>query len=274
MAELDALGELANTLVVLTSDNGFFLGPHRFNRGKGAPYEEAIRVPLIVRGPGVAAGAVRREMVTNLDFAPTFAALAGATLGVEPDGRSLVPLLSGGAAADWRRDFLARVLAQQRRGRRRATAASRPGRPSGTRLPSTPTTRRARASSTTCSATPRSSRASTRRPPRPPWLPSSSGWARSRPAAARPVAETEGTGLGGLGFAHRGRVCYSLLLSRCRSGGIGRRARFRAVLASASVGSSPTSGTIPPRSSSYANREDTKDTGEREWFSRLLVSSW
>jgi len=106
MAELDALGELGNTLVVFTSDNGFFLGPHRFNRGKGAPYEEAIHVPLIVRGPGVAAGALRRELVSNLDLAPTFAALAGATLAAEPDGRSLVSLLGGGGASDWRRDLL------------------------------------------------------------------------------------------------------------------------------------------------------------------------
>ena len=104
--ELDTLGELGNTLVVFTSDNGFFLSPHRFNRGKGAPYEEAIRVPLVVRGPGVAAGAVRRELVTNLDFAPTFAALAGANLQVEAEGRSLTPLLSGSGASDWRRDFL------------------------------------------------------------------------------------------------------------------------------------------------------------------------
>ena len=104
--QLDTQGELNNTLVVFTSDNGFFLGPHRFNRGKGAPYEEAIRVPLVVRGPGVVAGAVRRELVTNLDFAPTFAALAGASLQVEAEGRSLATLLQGGAAGDWRRDFL------------------------------------------------------------------------------------------------------------------------------------------------------------------------
>ena len=106
VAELEALSELGNTLVVFTSDNGFFLGPHRFNRGKGAPYEEATRVPLMVRGPGVQAGAVRREMVTNLDLAPTVAALAGATLGGEPDGRSLVPFLQGSSVSDWRRDFL------------------------------------------------------------------------------------------------------------------------------------------------------------------------
>ena len=105
-AQLDSQGELGNTLVVFTSDNGFFLGPHRFNRGKGAPYEEAIRVPLVVRGPGVAAGAVRGELVTNLDFAPTFAALAGANLQVEAEGRSLASLLQGGAAGDWRHDFL------------------------------------------------------------------------------------------------------------------------------------------------------------------------
>jgi arylsulfatase A-like enzyme len=60
-----------------------------------------------MRGPGVAAGAVRSELVTNLDFAPTFAALAGATLQVEADGRSLASLMQGGAAGDWRHDFLA-----------------------------------------------------------------------------------------------------------------------------------------------------------------------
>ncbi|HVQ28581.1 MAG TPA: sulfatase, partial [Vicinamibacteria bacterium] len=107
MQQLETSGELGNTLVVFTSDNGFFLGPHRFNRGKGAPYEEALRVPLVMRGPGVAAGAVRSELVTNLDFAPTFAALAGATLQVEADGRSLASLMQGGAAGEWRHDFLA-----------------------------------------------------------------------------------------------------------------------------------------------------------------------
>jgi arylsulfatase A-like enzyme len=107
MQQLEVSGELNNTLVVFTSDNGFFLGPHRFNRGKGAPYEEALRVPLVMRGPGVAAGAVRSELVTNLDFAPTFAALGGATLQVEAEGRSLASLMQGGAAGEWRHDFLA-----------------------------------------------------------------------------------------------------------------------------------------------------------------------
>jgi arylsulfatase A-like enzyme len=104
--ELERTGEMANTLIVFTSDNGFFLGPHRFNRGKGAAYEEAIRIPLVVRGPGVPAGQVRGEMVANIDIAPTLAALAGATLGAEADGRSLVPLLRGDGAGDWRRDLL------------------------------------------------------------------------------------------------------------------------------------------------------------------------
>ena len=107
MQQLEVSGELNNTLVVFTSDNGFFLGPHRFNRGKGAPYEEALRVPLVMRGPGVAAGAVRSELVTNLDFAPTLAALGGATLQVEAEGRSLASLMQGGAAGEWRHDFLA-----------------------------------------------------------------------------------------------------------------------------------------------------------------------
>jgi N-acetylglucosamine-6-sulfatase len=102
--ELQAEGKLANTLVVFTSDNGFFMGPHRFNRGKGAPYEEAIRVPLVMRGPGVAAGQVRSELVLNIDLAPTFADLAGATA-PDVDGRSLVGLFQAGAPA-WRSDFM------------------------------------------------------------------------------------------------------------------------------------------------------------------------
>jgi len=52
-------GTLENTYVIFTADNGHFLGEHRLPEGKGTPYEEAIRVPFVVRGPGVAAGEVR-----------------------------------------------------------------------------------------------------------------------------------------------------------------------------------------------------------------------
>jgi arylsulfatase A-like enzyme len=104
LGELESTGVLDKTYIVLTSDNGFLLGPHRIPRGKGVPYEEAIGVPLVVRGPGVPAGAARDELVTNVDLAPTFAAWADAAT-PELDGRSLAPLLSG-AVPDWREDFL------------------------------------------------------------------------------------------------------------------------------------------------------------------------
>jgi arylsulfatase A-like enzyme len=74
-------------------------------------YEESIRVPGIVRGPGVPAGLIREQFVLNIDFAPTFAELAGAPIPEFVDGRSLVPLLRGVPAAinQWRQDFLLEV---------------------------------------------------------------------------------------------------------------------------------------------------------------------
>ncbi|PYQ18293.1 MAG: hypothetical protein DMF81_25350, partial [Acidobacteria bacterium] len=72
-----AQDELDSTYVFLTSDNGFQLGAHRLDHGKGDAYEESIRVPLVVRGPGVPPGA-REEPVLNIDLAPTLAELAGA----------------------------------------------------------------------------------------------------------------------------------------------------------------------------------------------------
>jgi N-acetylglucosamine-6-sulfatase len=103
--ELDAEGRLANTYVVLASDNGFLIGPHRFPHGKEAPYEESIRVPLLVRGPGVPAGQTRDALVQNVDYAPTIAEWARANA-PELDGRSLAGLLRTGSVADWRSDLL------------------------------------------------------------------------------------------------------------------------------------------------------------------------
>ena len=99
---LRATGTLEDTYLVFTSDNGFHLGEHRIGYGKRTPYEEAIRVPLLVRGPGVPAGRVAEELALNVDLAPTFAELAGAEVPAFVDGRSLVPLLSGGQPAAWR----------------------------------------------------------------------------------------------------------------------------------------------------------------------------
>jgi N-acetylglucosamine-6-sulfatase len=98
-------GELSNTYIVFTSDNGYHLGEHRLE-AKATPYEEAIGVPLLVRGPRVPQGVSRSKMVLNNDFAPTFADLAGVTPPSIVDGRSLRPLLSTSSPASWRSAFL------------------------------------------------------------------------------------------------------------------------------------------------------------------------
>ena len=96
VALVDALrvsGELDNTLIVFTSDNGFFHGEHRVPYGKVMVYEPSIRVPLIMRGPGVPAGVRRRQLVSNADLAPTLLEAAGAAPALPQDGRSLFGLL-------------------------------------------------------------------------------------------------------------------------------------------------------------------------------------
>jgi N-acetylglucosamine-6-sulfatase len=115
---LDQAGVLGETYVFFTSDNGFQLGEHRFPHGKDSPYEESILVPLVVRGPGVPAGRVLPHIVSNVDFAPTFAQMAGATVPGEVDGQSLMPLLGSSPPApeSWRRDVLIEHFARFRRG--------------------------------------------------------------------------------------------------------------------------------------------------------------
>jgi N-acetylglucosamine-6-sulfatase len=103
---LRAAGELENTLIVFTSDNGYFYGEHRVPYGKVMVYEPSIRVPLILRGPGVPAGQRRRQLVTNADLAPTILEAAGAQpAGRVPDGRSLFPLLRD-RGLEWGRELL------------------------------------------------------------------------------------------------------------------------------------------------------------------------
>ncbi len=90
---IDALqrsGELANTYVVFTSDNGFFHGEHRRATDKSTPYEESIRVPLLIRGPGIPAGGHVRDLAINADLAPTIVQATGAAPGPSIDGRSLL----------------------------------------------------------------------------------------------------------------------------------------------------------------------------------------
>ena len=97
--ELEVAGELDNTFIFFTSDNGYHQGEHRIDYGKNTPYEESARVPLYVRGPGVPAGSTVERLALNTDFAPTFADLAGVEF--PADGRSLAPLLRGEDPA-WR----------------------------------------------------------------------------------------------------------------------------------------------------------------------------
>jgi len=102
---LDAHGLTESTLVVYSSDQGFFLGEHGFY-DKRFMYEESLAIPLLVRYPAaLPAGRVSDALVLNLDVAPTLLDLAGVVVPAAMQGRSLRPLLDGPPPADWRRDF-------------------------------------------------------------------------------------------------------------------------------------------------------------------------
>jgi arylsulfatase A-like enzyme len=98
---LDRTGLATNTVVFYMADNGFFLGDHGLY-DKRFMYEPSLRVPLLVRGPGVKRGAGPEGFALNVDLAPTFLDLAGEKIPAEMQGRSLVPLLRGESPAGWR----------------------------------------------------------------------------------------------------------------------------------------------------------------------------
>jgi len=99
---LDSAGLAKNTIVIYTSDQGFFLGDHGMY-DKRFMYEECLRMPFLVRWPaGVKAGAVARAMALNVDFAPTFLDAAGLPVPADMQGRSLAPVLRGQTPAGWR----------------------------------------------------------------------------------------------------------------------------------------------------------------------------
>ncbi len=104
--KLRATKQLDETYVIFASDNGYHLGDHRLRAGKLTAYEQDIRVPFVVRGPGVPAGRSVDAMVANTDLAPTFAALAGVKAPSFVDGRSIVPLLHGKTPDQWRQVVL------------------------------------------------------------------------------------------------------------------------------------------------------------------------
>ena len=91
---LDEQGVLDDTYIVFSSDNGYSLGEHRFV-GKDVLTDEALQVPLLVRGPGIAPGSTSDLPVTLVDLPATFAALTGVSPGWQVDGTSLAPTLHG-----------------------------------------------------------------------------------------------------------------------------------------------------------------------------------
>jgi arylsulfatase A-like enzyme len=88
---LKRTGELDNTYILFTSDNGYMQGEHRVAYGKMFAYDPSTRVPLLLRGPGIPHGQVSHELVANIDLAPTIAQVAGARPTRPCDGRSLLP---------------------------------------------------------------------------------------------------------------------------------------------------------------------------------------
>jgi len=103
-------GVLSSTYIFFTSDNGWHEGEHRIQQGKWRPYEEDIHMPLVVRGPGVAAGSTTYKLVLNTDYLPTFTDLAGEQSPPYVDGRSLRPVLDG-SVTSWRSAMLLEAAA-------------------------------------------------------------------------------------------------------------------------------------------------------------------
>jgi arylsulfatase A-like enzyme len=99
------VGTLDETVFVFVSDNGYFLGEQRVRSGKRYPHEPSLRVPFLVRGPGLPAGAHRQDPITSIDIAATLAELAGVTPGHAVDGVSLAGVARSGDRG-WRRALL------------------------------------------------------------------------------------------------------------------------------------------------------------------------
>lgn len=103
---LDEAGLSDNTIVIYTSDQGWYLGEHGWF-DKRWMYEESLKCPLLVRWPGkIAPGSVNEtDIVSNLDFAETFCDIAGIDVPSDMQGRSLAPVLEGKTPTDWRKTF-------------------------------------------------------------------------------------------------------------------------------------------------------------------------
>ena len=107
------MGELENTVVILTSDHGYFYGEHGLNEERRLAYEETIRIPLIVRYPRLKNMVAQPgQMAQTIDLAPTILALAGVRDTVSRQGSSLVPVLNG-SSTNWRNSVLVEYYTDQ-----------------------------------------------------------------------------------------------------------------------------------------------------------------
>jgi N-acetylglucosamine-6-sulfatase len=118
---LDANGELSNTVIVFTSDNGYLIGEHR-RLGKIIGYEESVRIPLIVAGPGFDTGSRRKQEVSLVDLAPTIAQVAGADVRLKQDGVSLRSIVRDATAHRSRTMLLQALPKRTHSGKRWYTA--------------------------------------------------------------------------------------------------------------------------------------------------------
>ncbi|KAL1497507.1 hypothetical protein ABEB36_008457 [Hypothenemus hampei] len=106
--ELEYLKELNDTYLFYTSDHGYHLGQFGLIKGKSFPFEFDVRVPFLLRGPGIEAGKSLNEIVLNIDLAPTFLDLAGVKAPSQMDGRSILPLIfnKNNKKIKWKDTFL------------------------------------------------------------------------------------------------------------------------------------------------------------------------
>lgn len=113
LAELERTGKDDETLVVITSDNGYHVGEYRMPKGKRTPYAADTVVPMIAIGPGIPAGVEVQEMTSTIDLAPTFTEVLGGQTPEWVDGRSLVPFLAAGVPPDsWRNAALSESIGE------------------------------------------------------------------------------------------------------------------------------------------------------------------
>lgn len=103
---LENKGELDNTIIIFTSDHGYWYGEHCLDEERRLAYEEAIRIPMLVRYPSlIKAGSTNEQMVLSIDLAPTLLDIAGVTAGNPIQGKSWVPIFNE-TVNDWRKSFL------------------------------------------------------------------------------------------------------------------------------------------------------------------------